>query len=232
MKKFAVLLTTIFVLTASSASAIGIVTAVLGGLAVAKDLLPIVQELGDTLIAGPLKDIANLISGKECNWPCPKPLLACRWHPTFSKCKRDCQQKIRVDGYQIRIRFGKKSNGETWNLEYCMQQAFNAGIQDEEGKGNLFSIAVYSKDDLDYLMGLIGIRRAAQMIIDTKGHPALVTNDAKTTLAANAILQKLLSEGKTPDQILTEAKELSTHIDQTIVKKVQLGTKPGGFGFQ
>lgn len=175
---------------------------------IAPIVLPIAKDLLGEIASGAKKGVISLSKKKNqckfCNFG-----LKCKAGPFFSACKSNCTVFQQVGGYELRIRFG-----EGWSLDECVRKGVRAQLQTPQGKGDTKSIALYSQQDLDYLLELIALKMAAHKIVDTAGKS--IKPDE---------LKKLET---TREVAVLEAKETI----ETITQSIDEAVKSGRFGNQ
>jgi hypothetical protein len=177
MKKFTILLTSVYIISASAASAAA--TAVVAGLAVASTLLPpfvsavksiaeelksqdpqaapVITEVTQSLLENPpeellkaINETKNIVDGKKCPGFCLEwAAFPCKSAFWLSVCKGVCQKIQMVNGYELKIRFGKNGTsknkvGEDWDLNKCVRNAVMSGKKTPQGKRERYELLLIS----------------------------------------------------------------------------------------
>lgn len=172
MKKFTILLTSVYIVSASAASAAG---AVVAGLAVAATLAPPfvsaiksiakelksqepqvaqgIAEVTQSLLENPpeellkaINETKNIVEGKKCPGFCLEwAAFPCKSTFWLSVCKGVCQKIQIVNGYELKIRFGKnetsKTNaGKDWDLSKCVRNAVMSEKKTPQGKRERYEL--------------------------------------------------------------------------------------------
>jgi hypothetical protein len=204
MKKFISLLASAFVIITGAASS-------MEGLAlgVAQGLVPLLEPIVQETVVDGIKHLKGIATGQKCLLGC-RTLGApyCKADKGLSTCKSFCQEIYQVGGYELRIRFRVKKDGqEDWSLANCVRQGVQGGTKTSAGKGNAKSIALYSQKDFESVLRLISLQMAARNVMDSKG-AKLKEEDLKT-------------KGMSREEAVKEAGELIKHIDESIQKNVK-----------
>jgi hypothetical protein len=223
MKKIILSITTIYMLIASATYSLEQAAA-----GAVRGLMPILEPIAKETLIASIAHAKDVITGATCPvlvpFSCrgPGSSVACLSSHVRSVCKELCQKKIPIEGYKIKVRFGKD-----WDLVNCVEKGVTTGDTTAEGKANPKEIAVYTQSALDDVLELLAYRKAARRVANVKG---AVLEDLKgvSSESANELALKRYSVIQRQNETLQdakaravgEAKKLIKDIDQEIAENL------------
>ena len=146
---------------------------------IARDQLKIVGGF----IADGLKKLSQ--KKNQCQLAMKVP-LTCSTEKGLSLVKAACQQEISIDKYVIRVRF----IGDVSPIA-CLRKGIEKGVRTVEGKDHkIFTIAVYSQDQLDDVVEYIANIRAANKVISSNGGVLQLDDEAISMLRKKGTYDK------------------------------------------
>jgi len=132
------------------------------------------QEETQKRIDGVMRDLKGM-SG--CNTIC-NTKVSCKSKRIASICKRQCQKRMKVGPYTLKIRYSNTSTSSpSWNLQQCVE----AAPDDPKKVKNTKEIAVYGEEDFNFAVEMIAEMAALDKFILLKGRvpQATINKDDK-----------------------------------------------------
>lgn len=170
LKKFGIIsLFTLFACIPTQAMMGAVPTAAALGESLAKELVPIINDMVQATITKITETIRGVISkDARCKTNCQTlSSKVCTKSSLYRTCKVRCQKIVRLgSGYSLKLRYGPG-----WDLSKCINYARTKSLhtQKDQSKNNDKEIAIYNERDRDRAIEIISEIQALDKIATTSG---------------------------------------------------------------